>query len=449
MAKRDRISNLPVCLIYHIFSFLHVYNVVQTCVLSKYWRNIWHSSHSFRIDNLEFREHPIMKSISFEKFVDFLLLTRGGSSIHKFSAFIAPDHEPPSEAKAIYDHDTDKVHSWIIHPLRHNVQVIDISSYICVPPLIFSCESLRELSLCVMANEFEFPPWVNLPSLKVLHMYEALFHACDDTLFSSMPCLETLKLEDCEFNQNRLLISTPKLRILMMTVTFRVPIEISIVAPNLKCFKLGPSCCYSAINSLRFKDNCTQLVNVDIEVPLSCSQSMIGLFTVLRNTSSLKLSAAFLKSFTRKLRKGMCVEDCIKTPFPNLTHMELTTAFSDDEALVINKILYHSPCIEVLRIAMDGRRRTVVTVGGSSAADDVWSKFKLSRLKLVEINDFQATENQISFVKFLLENALVLEDLIIAAATAYKSNNRQEMRKIGQELRMYPKASPTVVMQFG
>ncbi|KAL5706935.1 hypothetical protein ACHQM5_025040 [Ranunculus cassubicifolius] len=55
---------------------------------------------------------------------------------------------------------------------------------------------------------------------------------------------------------------------------------------------------------------------------------MIELFAVLRKTSSLKLSAVFLKSLTSHLQNGMCVLECIQTPFHNLTRLELGTAFN-------------------------------------------------------------------------------------------------------------------------
>ncbi|KAL5727171.1 hypothetical protein ACHQM5_000395 [Ranunculus cassubicifolius] len=88
------------------------------------------------------------------------------------------------------------------------------------------------------------------------------------------------------------------------------------------------------------------------------------------------------------------------------------------------------------------------TMGESFDAEEAWSRFKLSRLKLVEINDFEATENQIRFVKFLLENALVLEDMIITTRR-YGSKNKGEMRIVGKDLLLYPRASPTLVMQYG
>ncbi|KAL5706932.1 hypothetical protein ACHQM5_025038 [Ranunculus cassubicifolius] len=463
----DRISNLPITLVHHILSFLPAHDMVQTCLFSKTWRNVWFSAPSFHIDKLKFQDHRSRTSVSFEQFVDLLLLTRDGSNIQKFNIIIEPDPEPEEydesesevsvQAEARVDLSSSKVNAWILYALRHNVQVIDLKSYMSLTPLLFSCESLRELKLYVtrfdldcLPHSVNFPSSVNLPSLKVLHLHGGFIQAgqLDDALFSAMPCLETLNLEHCSFSLKKLSIeSTYKLTTLILTGDFLGNLEVSVSAPNLKCLKLDTGNFYRSIKSIRFKNNCIQLINANIGSGVSCSESMIELFAVLWNTSSLKFSSSFLKSFTSQLQNGMCIVDCIKTPFHHLTHMEIRTAFNDDEALVINNILYHSPCIEVLRIVMAWNTYPVTT-GESFEAEQVWSRFKLSRLKLVEINEFETTENQIRLVEFLLENAFILEDMIITTAR-YGSRNKLETRIVGKKLLLYPRASPTLVVQFG
>lgn len=82
-------------------------------------------------------------------------------------------------------------------------------------------------------------------------------------------------------------------------------------------------------------------------------------------------------------------------------------------------------------------------------AEEVWSNSKLSHLKLVEIHGFKASENEIKFVKILLENALVLEDLVITTAwPRYGSRYSQAMKIVGKELLQYPRASSNAVILF-
>jgi len=39
--KEDRLSDLPDCVILHILSFVYTKRVVQTCILSNRWNNLW------------------------------------------------------------------------------------------------------------------------------------------------------------------------------------------------------------------------------------------------------------------------------------------------------------------------------------------------------------------------------------------------------------------------
>ncbi|KAK2652297.1 hypothetical protein Ddye_012153, partial [Dipteronia dyeriana] len=43
---KDRLSNLPETLIYHILSLLEANDTIQTCVLSETWRYHWTNIHS-------------------------------------------------------------------------------------------------------------------------------------------------------------------------------------------------------------------------------------------------------------------------------------------------------------------------------------------------------------------------------------------------------------------
>ncbi|CAO2149559.1 unnamed protein product, partial [Urochloa humidicola] len=51
----DRLSALPDCLIHVIMSFMKARQVVQTCVLSKRWKHLWHSVPCLDIDIDEFK----------------------------------------------------------------------------------------------------------------------------------------------------------------------------------------------------------------------------------------------------------------------------------------------------------------------------------------------------------------------------------------------------------
>ncbi|CAL4983549.1 unnamed protein product [Urochloa decumbens] len=61
----DRLSALPDCLIHVIMSFMKSRQAVQTCVLSRRWRYLWHSVPCLDIDFDEFKKTPCASGDSF------------------------------------------------------------------------------------------------------------------------------------------------------------------------------------------------------------------------------------------------------------------------------------------------------------------------------------------------------------------------------------------------
>ncbi|CAO2144670.1 unnamed protein product [Urochloa humidicola] len=52
----DRLSALPDCILHVIMSFMKARQAVQTCVLSKRWRHLWHAMPCLDIDFGEFKK---------------------------------------------------------------------------------------------------------------------------------------------------------------------------------------------------------------------------------------------------------------------------------------------------------------------------------------------------------------------------------------------------------
>ena len=48
--ERGRLSELLDCVLLHVMEFMHIKYVVQTCILSKWWKDLWK-----RLTNLSFR----------------------------------------------------------------------------------------------------------------------------------------------------------------------------------------------------------------------------------------------------------------------------------------------------------------------------------------------------------------------------------------------------------
>ncbi|XP_051181862.1 MEIOTIC F-BOX protein MOF-like [Lolium perenne] len=92
---RDRLSNLPDCLLHAILSQLRSRQAVQTCALSRRWAHLWRGVSCIHIDSADFsnqqrRHHQVYSQVQeeeeeealakLEDFADSLVLSRGQSS---------------------------------------------------------------------------------------------------------------------------------------------------------------------------------------------------------------------------------------------------------------------------------------------------------------------------------------------------------------------------------
>ncbi|KAI9178247.1 hypothetical protein LWI28_024319 [Acer negundo] len=185
----DRLSEFLDPILHHILSFLPFRQVVQTCVLSKRWEKIWHSSPDLEFDRTIF-DH-CLRLVSCEGFRSLEL-----SGLCKLNVI-----------KLIDNSDLQQV--VIITP---NVSLLSIVGPNRPLEIHHSfSKNLKRLSLSSI-------PVCN----KWLH----------DQIFK-LPELEYLKLHD--YPLNSLKLSSPSLKtLLILECTYLV--EISIVTPNLQLF---------------------------------------------------------------------------------------------------------------------------------------------------------------------------------------------------------------------
>ncbi|KAF9619665.1 hypothetical protein IFM89_007986 [Coptis chinensis] len=328
----NRINRLPVPVIHHVLSFLPVQEVVQTCVLSRGWRNLWCS-----VPTLDFDEQ--LNGGDFSKFFNKVLILRDGSDIEKFRLNL---HQ-----KNLY-HSNSKVNNWILYAIRHNVQILGLQNthekYIHLNSQIFTCESLTELYL--YHASIHLPESVCLPALSVLHLRSVYFkdEYLDEGLFSACPSLENLTLENCDFECDMLSITASELKNLRMKGLF--PSSIVISAPNLVSLEL-------IINNelplnLMFNGDLKALSHANVDVKLDSFDLTTELISIIKHARYLTFSACFLQSIiSAELHKHVPILSCIiQTPFFNLKWLKIGTTFRNDETIVINNILRHSPEIE-------------------------------------------------------------------------------------------------------
>ncbi|KAJ4794564.1 FBD-associated F-box protein [Rhynchospora pubera] len=192
----DMISSLPDCLIHIIMSFLTAQEAVQTCVLSKRWKNLWISLPFLDFDLHKFKynsesEDGVSERNRVDMFVGFvstMLLLRESCDLHKF------------RFAGYYVSHFDFMRSWIPYALKHNLQVLNIVHVreCSVSPSIFTCASLVDASLGYAVKSVRNIKVIKLPrlrrlSLKGTHINQHFV----DKLFWGCPVLEFLNLEQC------------------------------------------------------------------------------------------------------------------------------------------------------------------------------------------------------------------------------------------------------------
>ncbi|CAN6288540.1 unnamed protein product [Urochloa humidicola] len=194
------------CLLNHVLSLLPAEEAVRTCVLARRWRHLWKFAAGLRIGYLDKYEPKSVNEL--RKFVDYLLLLRGGFPLDEFM-FKLGDFSSPD--------DVPRVNLWLRHAVTCKVQVI---------------------KLHVHLNDY-FNPWLELDDLPLVskHLTRLQLHGvqCHASFlnFLSCPALEYLEFTYCYFSSAEK-ISSAYLKCLSITYSeFGNDSRIRICAPNL------------------------------------------------------------------------------------------------------------------------------------------------------------------------------------------------------------------------
>jgi hypothetical protein len=175
--KSDRISELPDHVLLHIIEFMNIKQSVQTCVLSKRWKNLWKS-----LTNITLHHTKKPRSDIFNKFVSQILSGRDGSLPLHSVEYVHDD--------AVYCPKTTLLEV-MEYAASHNVQQVTIKAErwnvkdLEFPTSIFNCHSLTFLKLdfrytCPYGRGKMFPKSLNLPALKTLHLTDLTFTTSDN-----------------------------------------------------------------------------------------------------------------------------------------------------------------------------------------------------------------------------------------------------------------------------
>ncbi|CAL0303111.1 unnamed protein product [Lupinus luteus] len=232
---QDRLSDLSDCVLLNIMKFMNAKYVVQTCVLSKRWKNLWKSS-----PNLTFNSSDFLWVPAFNKFVSWVLSCRDNSiSIHNLEF---------RRKGCIGPKILDEI---ITYAASHDVQQLTIivnlvlKEDFLLPSCIFNCPSLKFLKLYfwypyAFATHIKLPTSFNLPTLESLHIKHATFSTKENGCvepFSSCSMLNTLVMDHCYLLNATKVIHISNSKLSNLTIrSFRgdgIAYEIALSTPNL------------------------------------------------------------------------------------------------------------------------------------------------------------------------------------------------------------------------
>ncbi|KAL5789501.1 hypothetical protein ACOSQ2_004389 [Xanthoceras sorbifolium] len=243
----DRLSSLPDPIIHYILSLTDTKSAVQTCVLSKKWRDHWTNIHSLNFDRSSFG-----RWVGFRNFVLHVLRHRKSFDLGNLR-FICGSTNKVQLVKKVFlyakSHRLEGLDSDLIgsFPQRH---------LSCQQIISHECENLRTLKIYHILTDFS-----EFATLTTLEISASSLRANTDDLFSRCLNLENLVLVNCQvYCGNTFIISSPRL----VTVTissFTFCRNIVITAPRLKFLNLKEENPYSL--SI---DNCLAIEKVYIHM---------------------------------------------------------------------------------------------------------------------------------------------------------------------------------------
>ncbi|XP_078162260.1 F-box/LRR-repeat protein 13-like isoform X2 [Carex rostrata] len=335
----DWISRLPDDVLNHILSRLTAKEVVQTCILSKRWKNTWAS-----VPVLNFQLGNFHNDCDwFGRFVDSVFQNRGQSCLRKViykGQFEDTSHGPSME--------------WLdcaafLMPRIIIVYILsNVDAPLIIPDSVFSCESLEKLALCVQSVPVMTiirPKSIALPCLQTLVLeHLSLDDDFAQKLLLGCPSLEGLRLEYCDLFISDISSNVLKKLIVRFCCQYQ---HMRICCPSLIILSIG-----SIKNSIRIisLEKLTSLVYA--QIVLNGNEEMdvndlpdAQLLSGLSNATSLTF---FLRDPDLKEYWKKDITKC--RTFKNLKSLEIKARHMINNFDLIACFLEHSPLLQKLTL---------------------------------------------------------------------------------------------------
>jgi hypothetical protein len=290
--NKDRISDLPDCVLLLILSILNSKEAVQTCILSARWKNLWKYLPVLSLSSLHFKTCK-----SFNRFVSQILSLRDDKTALHTLNFHREGNMESRQLKRILKYAFD-----------HSVQLLDVDSscYLEHYPLPYvSYHTLTSLTLCanndMIRSQYSplFPTSLNFPALTSLCLKYFSFRGSGDynraEPFSTLKSLKSLIIHCCVAQY--LLISSSTLVYLRIKTFSHHCCKIELSTPSLYSFDFEGNPIRKLSGS---NNNLSSIKHVKIDVAdLSCIKEyplvLLNWLAELSLIESLTISSSTLK----------------------------------------------------------------------------------------------------------------------------------------------------------
>ncbi|XP_004488355.1 F-box/FBD/LRR-repeat protein At3g14710-like [Cicer arietinum] len=436
VGERDVISTLHESILGHILSFLPITEAVRTSVLSRRWIDVWTWITSLQFDdNLIYSEKKMEKD-QFENFVEKVFLHFTNSSIKSFSLLLT-----------CYQYDASLINAWISFILERRVQKLHIQyvdKVFLSSNSLFSCNSLVELVLQGRCN-LSFPTSVCLPNLQNISIYgiklvsDSSNYSKDITL--SFPVLKVFEARGCEWStMHNISLQVPLLERFSLTIwnhhsneSYKDSIKVNSL--QLTDFYYEGDLEQDIIlNDLSSIHNASVVLVIDEDKKDRIKKVGFQTHMLLRQICEVeRLKLLFYKV----LRHANDIFTNLPT-FKRLTYLHLNEVTG--EALL--QLLHNSPILHTL-----GLLNGVSDLNKDVLTSAMVPKCFLSSFKVFQFKGFNANEHDLSLVKFVMENAAIMEKMTIYLAfwLRYTDINKERVK---EEILSLPKCSSFCITEI-
>ncbi|KAI8558055.1 hypothetical protein RHMOL_Rhmol04G0058700 [Rhododendron molle] len=436
----DIISSLPGNVLRHILSFLSTKEAIRTSILSTKWEYLWTSISNIDLTDDTFPRTGKKEDRSLLDFVDRVFHFHDASDIKSLTV------------KSSELVNSSRVNSWISASMRHNIEELNLSlSWKAQPVLpchLFTCQSLVTLKL-FMNWSLKVPSLTHFSNLKTLELSYVTFSDDNSTqhLFSSCPVLQELALVKCGWkNLKTIMICIPTLRRLTIENDARWTLDVLSCVTKIYAANLIHLRCISCRGVDFHLYDLSSLVDASIGFYNNYSaedgtSQVLGLFSAFVNVKKLSTTGETLQYLTLV---GNLLDRLPK--FYNMNHLELNFEFYGLLFGVLMDLLEKSPKLEFLNFEKGFDRYNMEEIYTWGRLPSCFtSSLKTVRIAYVGIAyfdvDFDEDVEEMWFVRFLLENATVLERFVLHCYPA-------DLQKLSSRLNKIPRGSKSCVIEL-